>query len=111
MGPCVRRDDGWCWMNWRLRDNPWRMLLAVNAAVMVGVFLYKITLPPYVPYRHLLADYHFGFSKRALIGAIVALFTDKVPVWLVFALAGAVWLVTFGLFIRLFQKTFGFDEK
>ena len=71
-------------------------MLAVNAAVLIGVFLHKITLPPYVPYIHLLVDYHFGFTKRALIGAIVALFTAKVPVWLVFALGGAAWLVTLG---------------
>jgi hypothetical protein len=85
-------------------------MLAVNAAVLLGVFLYKITLPPYVPYIHLLVDYHFGFIKRALIGAIVALFTDKVPVWLVFAIAGTVWFVTATLFVRLFQKTFGLDD-
>ena len=54
----------------------------------LGVFLHKITLPPYVPYIHLLVDYHFGFTKRALIGAAVGLFTSKVPVWLVFALGG-----------------------
>jgi hypothetical protein len=86
-------------------------MLAVNAAVMVGVFLYKITLPPYVPYLHLLVDYHFGFSKRALIGAIVALFTDKVPVWLVFALGGAVWLATVALFAKLFRQTFDFGRE
>jgi hypothetical protein len=82
---------------------------AVNAAVLIGVFVVKIALPPYVPYIHLVVDYHFGFTKRALIGAIVALFTSKVPVWLVFALSGAVWLVTAGLFIKLFRRTFGFD--
>ena len=71
-----------------LRQNPWRILLAINAAVIVGVFIHKVKLPPYVPYIHLLVDYHFGFIKRALIGAIVALFTDKVPVWLVFAISG-----------------------
>ena len=86
-------------------------MLAVNAAVLIGVFLHKIALPPYVPYIHLLVDYHFGFTKRALIGAIVSLFTAKVPVWLVFALAGTVWLVTAGLFVQLFRRTFGFDEK
>ena len=86
-------------------------MLAVNAAVLIGVFWHKITLPPYVPYIHLLVDYHFGFTKRALIGAIVSLFTAKVPVWLVFALAGTVWLVTAGLFVQLFRRTFGFDEK
>jgi hypothetical protein len=86
-------------------------MLAVNVAVVIGVFLYKITLPPYVPYIHLLVDYHFGFTKRALIGALVSLFTSKVLVWLVFALAGAVWLVTLALFVKLFRRTFGFDDK
>jgi hypothetical protein len=98
-------------MNLRDWQNPWRLMLAVNAAVLAGVFLHKISLPPYVPYIHLLVDYHFGFTKRALIGAIVSLFTAKVPVWLVFALAGAVWLITLGLFAKLFQRTFGFDQK
>ena len=86
-------------------------MLAVNAAVFFGVFLHKITLPPFVPYIHLLVDYHFGFTKRALIGAVVALFTSKVPVWLVFALGGVVWLITAGLFARLFRRTFGFGEN
>ena len=98
-------------MNLRLWQNPWRLMLAVNAAVLIGVFWHKIALPPYVPYIHLLVDYHFGFTKRALIGAVVSLFTAKVPVWLVFALAGAVWLITAGLFVQLFRRTFGFDEK
>jgi hypothetical protein len=98
-------------MNLRIRENPWRLMLAVNAAVLVGVFCHKITLPPFVPYIHLLVDYHFGFTKRALIGAAVALFTSKVPVWLVFALSGAVWLVTAGLFVKLFRRTFGFDDS
>src|SRR5674476_1559232 len=83
-------------MNLRVRENPWRLMLAVNVAVVIGVFLYKITLPPYVPYIHLLVDYHFGFTKRALIGALVGLFSAKVPVWLVFALGGVVWLITLG---------------
>ncbi|WP_076864250.1 hypothetical protein [Bradyrhizobium mercantei] len=90
-------------------QNPWRLMLAVNAAVLVGVFLHKIALPPFVPYIHLLVDYHYGFTKRALVGAIVSLFTDKVPVWLVFALAGAIWLLTLALFVKLFRRTFGFD--
>ncbi|MBR0783529.1 hypothetical protein [Bradyrhizobium iriomotense] len=94
-----------------LLQNPWRLLLAINAAIIAGVLIHKIQLPPYVPYIHLLVDYHFGFIKRALIGAIVALFTDKVPVWLVFALGGAMWLVTLGLYAKLFQRTFGFTAK
>jgi len=95
----------------RMRENPWRLMLAVNVAVVIGVLLYKITREPYVPYVHLLVDYHFGFTKRALIGAIAGLFFSKVPVWLVFALGGAVWLVTLGLFIRLFQRTFGLNHE
>ncbi|SDT28279.1 hypothetical protein SAMN05444158_5191 [Bradyrhizobium canariense] len=86
-------------------------MLAVNVAVAIGVFLHKITLPPYVPYIHLLVDYHFGFTKRALIGAIVSLFFSNVPVWLVFALGVVVWLVTLGLFLQLFRRTFGFDDE
>ncbi|SHL26644.1 hypothetical protein SAMN05444321_2349 [Bradyrhizobium lablabi] len=95
----------------RLWENPWRLMLVVNAAVIFGVFLHKITLSPFVPYIHLLVDYHFGFTKRALIGAIVGLFDAKVPVWLVFALGGAMWLITAGLFVHLFRRTFGLDEK
>jgi hypothetical protein len=110
---CDNRLSSWsfgCRMNLGLREPPWRMMLAVNAAVLLGVFLYKITLPPYVPYIHLLVDYHFGFTKRALIGAVVSLFFSSVPVWLVFALSGAVWLATSGLFILLFRRTFGLDD-
>lgn len=98
-------------MTARILQNPWRLLLAINAAVIVGVFVHKIQLPPYVPYIHLLVNYHLGFIKRALIGAIVALFTAKVPVWLVFAIGGAAWLVTAALYARLFQKTFGFTAR
>src|SRR5215216_5862361 len=96
-------------MTSRLWENPWRLMLVVNVAVFFGVFWHKVMLLPYVPYIHLLVDYHFGFTKRALIGAIVSLFTAKVPVWLVFALGGMVWLVTAGLFVKLFRRTFGFD--
>jgi hypothetical protein len=98
-------------MNLRMRESPWHLMLAVNVAVLIGVFLYKITREPYVPYIHLLVDYHFGFTKRALIGAIVSLFFAKIPVWLVFALAGAVWLVTLILFAELFRRTFGFGDR
>jgi hypothetical protein len=98
-------------MNPRVWENPWRLMLAINAAVLIGVFWHKITLPPFVPYIHLLVDYHFGFTKRALIGAIVGLFDAKVPVWLVFALGGAVWLITAGLFVQLFRRTFGLDQR
>jgi hypothetical protein len=98
-------------MKLHLWEDHWRSMLAVNVAVLIGVFLYKITREPYVPYIHLLVDYHFGFTKRALIGAVTALFFTKVPVWLVFALSGTVWLITLGLFVKLFRRTFGFDHE
>jgi hypothetical protein len=122
-GPSFRKHASrWIWvllrlsgttmnLNLRVRENPWRLMLGVNVAVLSGFFFYKITREPYVPYIHLLVDYHFGFTKRALIGAVVSLFTAKVPVWLVFALSGVVWLITAGLFITLFRRTFGFDDK
>jgi hypothetical protein len=97
-------------MNWRVWENPWRLMLAVNVAVLIGVFLHKIGREPYVPYIHLLVDYHFGFTKRALIGEAVSLVFTKVPVWLVFALSGTVWLITLGLFVKLFRRTFGFGD-
>jgi multisubunit Na+/H+ antiporter MnhE subunit len=93
------------------KEGSWRLMLAVNIAVLIGVFLTKLPREPYVPYIHLLVDYHFGFTKRALIGEVVSLFFTKVPVWLVFALSGAVWLITLGLFIKLFRRTFGFDDE
>src|SRR5260221_102510 len=88
-------------MNLRVPKNPWRLMLAVNVAVLFGVFLHKISLPPYVPYIHLLVDYHFGFTKRALVGAVVSVFFSKIPVWLVLAVSGAVWLVPLRLFVQL----------
>ncbi len=41
----------------------------------------------------------------------MSLFFSKIPVWLVFALSGAVWLITLGLFVKLFRRTFGFDDE
>jgi hypothetical protein len=99
-------------MNLRaFQEHPWRVMIAINAAVALGVLLHKITLPPFVPYIHLLVDYHFGFTKRALIGAAVSVFSAKVPVWLVFALGVTVWLITLGLFVTLFRRTFGLNDR
>jgi len=98
-------------MKLRVRGNPWRLMLAINAAILIGVLLHKLTREPYVPYIHLLVDYHFGFTKRALIGAITSVFIERVPVWLVFVISGTAWLVTAGLFVKLFRRTFGFDDE
>jgi hypothetical protein len=98
-------------MMMRVWQNPWRLMVVVNIAVLIGVCLHKLTLPPYIPYVHLLVDYHFGFTKRALIGAIISLLTFKVPEWLVYALAGAAWLMTAGLFVHLFRRNIGFRDE
>jgi hypothetical protein len=89
----------------------WRRLIAINVALLVGYLIYKAIRdnPPY-PYIHLLVDYHFGLTKRALIGAMISQFTTKVPVWLVFALGSAIIVITFALYLRLFRKTFGFSD-
>src|SRR4051794_41576961 len=99
------------WMILRVRENPWRLMLAVNAAILVGVLLHKLTREPYVPYIHLLVDYHFGFTKRALIGAAVSPVFAKMPVWLGFAVSGAAPLAKPAPFIQLFRRTFGFDDE
>jgi hypothetical protein len=111
--PAVRDTCDVLGMSWWAlsQKKTWRLMIAVNVAVMLGVFLHKITLQPYVPYIHLLVDYHFGFTKRALIGGVVSLFFSEVPVWLVFALSGTVWLITLALFVKLFRRTFGFDHE
>ena len=98
-------------MNLRLRENPWRLDAGGQYRRAGRGLSLQDGAQPYVPYIHLLVDYHFGFTKRALIGAVVSLFTAKVPVWLVFALGGAVWLITLALFVKLFRRTFGFDER
>src|ERR1700736_829647 len=76
---CCRRCFG-CRMNLRVRENPWRLMLAVNVAVLIGVFLYKIGREPYVPYIHLLVDYHFGFTKRVDRRDRVAVFLRRAGV-------------------------------
>lgn len=89
----------------------WRRLIIINAAVIAGYAIYKIVHDvPDLEYVHLLVNYHFGFTKRALIGTGIALFTDRVPPWTVHALGSTVLLATIGLYLRLFQRTFGFSQ-
>ncbi len=86
-------------------------MIAIDTVIVIAIFIYKLSRSfPEFQYLHLLMDYRFGFAKRSLIGAIVSFGFPAVPVWLVFALGLAVWLVTLVLFLRLFKKTFGFDE-
>ncbi len=89
----------------------WRLLIVINAGVILGYANYKIVHDiPDVEYVHLLVNYHFGFAKRALIGATVSLFTDRVPPWMVYALGATILLTTIGLYLRLFRDTFGFSQ-
>lgn len=89
----------------------WKRLIAINVAFLAGYLIYKAVRdnPPF-PYIHLLVDHHFGFTKRALIGALISQFMTKVPMWMVFALGSAMIVVTFALYLRLFRKTFGFSD-
>ena len=93
-----------------LRD-PWRRMIAIDVAIMLGLFVYKILYyVPTVPYLHLIIDYHFGFTKRALVDTLLSFILPVVPVWFVFVLGGAVWLLALVLFLKLFKKNFGFDS-
>jgi hypothetical protein len=93
-------------------DGPWRVMIALNAAVMAALFFYKISFSyPDLPYTQLLADYHFGLMKRSLIGALVGLAFPILPSWSPYVIGTVMWLVTSGLFLLLFRKTFGFARQ
>lgn len=91
--------------------RPWRIMLVINGALMVALIIYKYTADyPVIQYSYLLATYDFGFMKRALLGSILALFSDKIAISTVFVLSLSVWLATMGLFVLLFKRTFGFAD-
>jgi hypothetical protein len=91
----------------------WQWMLAVNAVIAAGGLLYTVFVdsPRYDQYMQLLVTYHFGFIRRALVGEIISWFTDVVPLWYVYALAIAAWIVCLILFIAAFRKIFGFSWK
>ena len=85
---------------------------SVSAAIVPVLFLYKLYFHhPGIQYAHLLVTYHFGFAKRALVGAVVALFADKVPIAYVYIIGLAAWLAALFLFLLAFKRIFGFSEK
>lgn len=85
-------------------------MIAVDTAIMIGLLLYKVLYHnPVLEYLHLIVDYHFGFAKRAFVGAALSLVLPVVPVWFVYVLGAAIWLIALLLFLKLFGKTFGFD--
>lgn len=87
-------------------------MIAVDAALMLGLFIYKVLYHnPEIEYHHLIIDYHFGFAKRALVGTLLSFALPVVPVWFVFALGATVWLIALVLFLKLFGKIFGFDAS
>jgi hypothetical protein len=89
--------------------RPWLVMLAVNAALMAALVIYKYNADyPVIQYSYLLATYHFGFMKRAMLGSVFALFGDRLPIAAVFIAALSVWLLTMALFVLLFKRTFGF---
>src|SRR5579872_3376769 len=93
-------------------NRPWRWMLAIDAAIALLAFLDQIFFHvPLLEYSQYLTTYHFGFARRALFGSIIALFTDHVPISLVYILGGVIWLVTVALFLAAFRKTFGLTQR
>lgn len=87
-------------------------MLALNSLIAVGLYSYKLYYNiPGEAYTQLLADYHFGFIKRALVGAAVGVAFPILPVWSPYVIGTGVWLLTFGLFLALFRRTFGFRRE
>ncbi len=87
-------------------------MLAIDAAIAAIAFLYQIFFHvPLLEYSQYLTTYHFGFARRALVGSIISMFTDHVPIALVYILGIIIWLVTVALFIAAFRKAFGFTQK
>jgi hypothetical protein len=85
-------------------------MIGVDAAIMLGLFIYKVFYHnPGIEYHHLIIDYHFGFAKRALAGTLVSFVVPVVPVWFVYVLGGAVWLLALVLFLKAFKRAFGLD--
>lgn len=93
-------------------DPAWRAMLALNIGLMAALFCYKVWFSsPDLQYTQILADYHFGFMKRALIGALVGLAFQQVPTWMPYAIGAVLWLATLAGFALLFDKVFGFRRQ
>lgn len=91
----------------------WQWMLAVNAIIAIGELLFTVFVDSrrYTTYAQLLVSYHFGFIRRGLVGEIISWFTDVVPHWYVYAIGIAAWIVTLILFMAVFRKIFGFNQK
>jgi hypothetical protein len=92
--------------------RPFVGMLVCSAAIAVGLLLGKIfTSFLGIPYVHLLVNYDFGLIKRALVGAIVALFRPRVGMIDVYVVGLSVWLATLVTYLLVFRRTFGFSER
>jgi hypothetical protein len=93
-------------------NRPWRWMLAIDAVIAALSFIYQIFVHvPLLEYSQYLTTYHFGFVRRALVGSVIALFTDHVPISLVYILGVIIWIITVALFFAAFRKTFGCTQK
>jgi hypothetical protein len=93
-------------------NRPWRWMLAIDAVIALLALLYQIAFHvPLLEYSQYLTTYHFGFVRRGLVGSLIALFTDHVPISLVYILGIIAWLVTLALFVATFRKAFGFTQR
>ena len=90
----------------------WRQMAATNIVVAAALLVYKVGWSyPGEQYTQLLMDYHYGFTKRALIGFVVSLAFPVIPPWSPFVLGGIVLALTAALFLWLFHKSYGFSEQ
>ena len=90
------------------QEKLWAAMIGINVTLLIGLVFYKISRePPVIQYSYLLATYHFGFVKRALLGAILALFEPTPGIVAVWIIATAAWLLAVGLFVMVFTRTFG----
>ncbi len=88
-------------------------MLAIDFIIAISGILYTIFVnsPRLASYMQLLVTYHFGFTRRALVGTIVSGLTDVVPFWYLHAIAVAAWIATLILFVAVFRKIYGFNQK
>lgn len=87
-------------------------MIVANIVVVTLSYCYKIFLTyPGEQYTQLLADYHYGFTKRALIGWIVSLGFPVLPYWAPFVTGTLILSATAIMFLLLFRRRFGFTNQ
>lgn len=91
--------------------RPYKLMLACDLVIVVGVLISKLNQYPGIEYDHLLVTYRFGFIKRALIGELLSYVLPKVSIAHVYVLGIAVWLATLAAFVSLFKRCFGLRRE